>query len=132
MVQVFPLSARDKLLGILPLFHSFGYMTLWLAATNGVGMVFHPNPLDAQRIGQLVTDHRITMLIATPTFLQLYLRRCEPGVFGSLRVVLTGAEKLSDRLADAFALHFGIRPIEDYATTECSPGDGRQHAGRTR
>ena len=60
-------------------------------------------------------------MIATPTFLQLYNRRCEPGQFGSLRLVLTGAEKLSDELADAFADRFGLRPIQGYGATECAP-----------
>jgi len=34
---------------------------------------------------------------------------------------LTGAEKLTDRLAEAFEDHFGIRPLEGYGTTECAP-----------
>ena len=121
VAQVFPVEAKDKMLGILPLFHSFGYMTLWLAANHGVGIVCHPNPLDADAVGRLVEQNRLTILIATPTFLQLYLRRCSPGAFGSLRVVLTGAEKLPDRLVEAFEGKFGIRPIEGYGATECSP-----------
>ncbi len=47
--QVFMLDGRDKILGILPFFHSFGFMAaLWMPAVNGVGVVYHPNPLDAQ------------------------------------------------------------------------------------
>ena len=57
----------------------------------------------------------------TPTFLQMYLRRCTPGQFGSLRLVVAGAEKLNPSLAEAFEDHFGIRPLEGYGTTECSP-----------
>jgi len=38
-----------------------------------------------------------------------------------LRVVMTGAEKLPDRLATAFDEHFGIRPLEGYGCTECAP-----------
>jgi acyl-[acyl-carrier-protein]-phospholipid O-acyltransferase/long-chain-fatty-acid--[acyl-carrier-protein] ligase len=122
VAQVARLHRRDRLLGILPLFHSFGYMaTLWLAANKGIGVAFHPNPLDAGAIGELVHRHRVTFLIATPTFLQLYLRRCAPADFGSLRLVLTGAEKLPERLAQAFEDQFGIRPLEGYGTTECAP-----------
>lgn len=120
-MQIFPLSHQDRILGILPLFHSFGTLTLWLAINNGIGIVFHPNPLDAVNIGRLVQEHGVTLLIATPTFLQLYLRRCDPAQFASLRMVLTGAEKLSERLAAAFEQRFGIRPIEGYGATECSP-----------
>jgi acyl-[acyl-carrier-protein]-phospholipid O-acyltransferase/long-chain-fatty-acid--[acyl-carrier-protein] ligase len=120
--QVFMLDGRDKILGILPFFHSFGFMAgLWLPAVQGVGVVFHPNPLDAQAIGVLVEKYKVTFLIATPTFLQAYIRRCGPENFGSLQYVLVGAEKLQERVALAFEDTFGIRPLEGYGCTECSP-----------
>jgi acyl-[acyl-carrier-protein]-phospholipid O-acyltransferase/long-chain-fatty-acid--[acyl-carrier-protein] ligase len=122
VAQVFPVAPADRLLGILPFFHSFGYMaTLWLAAKHGIGVVFHPNPLDASGIGEMVHRYRVTHLIATPTFLQLYSNRCTPKQFASLRVVVTGAEKLPEGMAQAFEDRFGIRPLEGYGTTECSP-----------
>jgi acyl-[acyl-carrier-protein]-phospholipid O-acyltransferase/long-chain-fatty-acid--[acyl-carrier-protein] ligase len=120
--QVFMLDGHDKILGILPFFHSFGFMAaLWMPAVNGVGVVYHPNPLDAQVIGELVGKYRVTFLIATPTFLQAYMRRCSPESFGSLQYVLVGAEKLPERVALAFEDTFGIRPLEGYGCTECSP-----------
>jgi len=63
----------------------------------------------------------VTFLLATPTFLQIYLRGCAAGDFGGLRLVMTGAEKLPDRLATAFEEHFGLRPLEGYGCTECAP-----------
>jgi acyl-[acyl-carrier-protein]-phospholipid O-acyltransferase/long-chain-fatty-acid--[acyl-carrier-protein] ligase len=121
VAQVFHVIGRDRLLGILPHFHSFGYLLLWFSAAHPIGTVFHPNPLDAAAIGGLVQRFRISVLVATPTFLQLYLRRCTPAQFGSLRLVLAGAEKLPERLAQAFDDHFGIRPLEGYGATECAP-----------
>jgi acyl-[acyl-carrier-protein]-phospholipid O-acyltransferase/long-chain-fatty-acid--[acyl-carrier-protein] ligase len=120
--QVFGLGRQDCVLGVLPFFHSFGFTgTLCLPAVVGVGAIYHPNPLDAKTIGPLVRNYSATFLLATPTFLQLYLRGCAPEDFGSLRVVMTGAEKLPDRLAAAFEEKFGIRPLEGYGCTECSP-----------
>ncbi|MGO9340686.1 MAG: acyl-[ACP]--phospholipid O-acyltransferase [Terracidiphilus sp.] len=122
VTQVFMLGGRDKILGILPFFHSFGFMAaLWLPAMNGIGVVYHPNPLDAKVIGELVGMYKVTFLIATPTFLQAYMRRCSPESFGSLQYVLVGAEKLPERVALAFEDTFGIRPLEGYGCTECSP-----------
>ena len=121
LVQVLPLDRRDRLLGVLPLFHSFGNFALWYAMQQGVATVFHPNPLDAAVVGDLIQRHRITMLLATPTFLQMYMRRCEPGQLGSVRIVLAGAERLTEALAAAFADKFGIRPLQGYGTTECAP-----------
>jgi acyl-[acyl-carrier-protein]-phospholipid O-acyltransferase/long-chain-fatty-acid--[acyl-carrier-protein] ligase len=119
--QVLHLYRDERVLGILPFFHSFGYLVFWLAMYKNVGMVFHPSPLDVAAIGELVRRHRITFLVTTPTFLQLYQRRCTPEQFSSLRVVLTGAEKLPSRLAQAFEDRFGIEPIEGYGVTECAP-----------
>jgi len=120
--QVFMLGGRDRVLGILPFFHSFGFTAgLWLPAVQGIGVVFHPNPLDAQVIGGLVQKYKVTFLVATPTFLQGYMRRCTPENFGSLQYVLVGAEKLQERVALAFEDKFGIRPLEGYGCTECSP-----------
>jgi len=120
--QVFGLGKHDRILGILPFFHSFGFTgTLCLPAALGAGVAFHPNPLDSRAIGPLVKNYAVTFLLATPTFLQIYLRGCPPADFGGLRLVMTGAEKLPDRLAAAFEEHFGIRPMEGYGSTECAP-----------
>jgi acyl-[acyl-carrier-protein]-phospholipid O-acyltransferase / long-chain-fatty-acid--[acyl-carrier-protein] ligase len=120
--QVFMLGRNDKILGILPFFHSFGFTgTLCLPTTIGMGVVFHPNPLEARAIGALVSQYAVTFLLATPTFLQSYMRRCSPEDFGSLQYVMAGAEKLPERVSLAFEDRFGVRPLEGYGCTECSP-----------
>lgn len=121
LVQVFQLQNDDKVLGILPLFHSFGYLLLWISAAFELGAVFLPNPLDSDAVGDTVKSDRVTLMLATPTFLQLYMRRCTAEQFESLRWVVVGAEKLPLRLAHAFEDKFGIRPLEGYGATECSP-----------
>ena len=122
MGQVFAFPRQDRVLGVLPFFHSFGFTgTLCCPGVLGIGVVYHPNPLDAKTIGPLVSEYTVTFLLATPTFLQLYMRGCTAEDFGSLRLVAVGAEKLPDRLATAFEEQFGIRPFEAYGCTECSP-----------
>jgi acyl-[acyl-carrier-protein]-phospholipid O-acyltransferase/long-chain-fatty-acid--[acyl-carrier-protein] ligase len=120
--EVISLDESQRLLGILPFFHSFGFtVTLCLPAVLGAGVVFHPNPLDARSIGALVRENQVTVLVATATFLQIYMRGVAPEDFGSLKMIVCGAEKLPERLADAFEERFGIRPLEGYGCTECSP-----------
>jgi acyl-[acyl-carrier-protein]-phospholipid O-acyltransferase/long-chain-fatty-acid--[acyl-carrier-protein] ligase len=120
--QVFMLHANDRILGILPFFHSFGFTgTLSLPMAVGLGVVYHPNPLESRAIGALISQHVVTMLLATPTFLNTFARRCSPEDFGSLRFVMAGAEKLPERISQAFEDQFGIRPLEGYGCTECSP-----------
>ncbi|MBI4679047.1 MAG: MFS transporter [Elusimicrobia bacterium] len=120
--QVYQLDAHDRLMGVLPFFHSFGYtVTLWLPLVAGFGVVYHPNPLDAKKVGELVREHGATFLLGTPTFLQTYLRRVEPEDFKTLRYVVVGAEKLRKEAAEAFQQRFAVLPLEGYGCTELSP-----------
>lgn len=120
--RIFSLSHRDRIMGLLPFFHSFGFTgTLVLPVALGLGIVYHPSPLDARAIGAQILEYAVTFLLATPTFLNNYTRRCTPEQFGSLQYVLTGAEKLPEKVSIAFEDKFGIRPLEGYGCTECSP-----------
>jgi acyl-[acyl-carrier-protein]-phospholipid O-acyltransferase/long-chain-fatty-acid--[acyl-carrier-protein] ligase len=120
--QVIKLKASDVVLGVLPFFHSFGFtITLWTVMTTSVKGAYHFNPLDAKQVGKLSEKHDGTILLATPTFLRSYLRRCTPEQFAKLAVVVTGAEKLPIDLADSFEEKFGLRPVEGYGATELSP-----------
>ena len=111
--QVFALTPHDCLLGILPLFHSFGFtIALWFPLITGIRVVYHPNPLDARTIGELVQTHQATMLISTPTFCNMYMRQCPSEAFTSLRYAIVGAEKLRPALAQAFQQQFGITLLE--------------------
>jgi acyl-[acyl-carrier-protein]-phospholipid O-acyltransferase/long-chain-fatty-acid--[acyl-carrier-protein] ligase len=122
MDQTFMLNRHDTLLGVLPFFHSFGFtVTIWLPAVLGVGVAYHPSPIDVEAVGTLVREYRVTFAISTPTFLQHYLRKISPEDFGSLQFVIVGAEKLPERVSLAFEDRFGVRPLEGYGCTECSP-----------
>jgi acyl-[acyl-carrier-protein]-phospholipid O-acyltransferase/long-chain-fatty-acid--[acyl-carrier-protein] ligase len=122
MAQVFHLTDEDRILGVLPFFHSFGFTgSLWLPLITGFGAVYHPNPMDAQVIGEMVQKHRATLLIATPTFCNSYTRRCTPEQFASLKHAIVGAEKLREPAARAFRERFGLELLEGYGCTEMSP-----------
>ncbi len=120
--QLLQLHAADRILGVLPFFHSFGYtITMWLPLCNEPSAVYHFNPLDSRTVGSLVEQHGCTILAATPTFLRSYLKRCTAEQFATLNLVICGAEKMPDELRDNFREKFGFEPIEGYGTTEMSP-----------
>ncbi len=120
--DVFQIESSDCVAGVLPFFHSFGFTaTLWLPLLNRIRAAYHPNPLDAATIGELVQREHCSILMATPSFLMGYIRKCTTEQFKTLRHVMVGAEKLKDRIADAFKERFGIIPMEGYGCTELSP-----------
>ena len=114
---------NDAILASLPFFHSFGStVTLWYPLIEGVRIVTYPNPLEAGEERRLDrTQYELTMLLATPTFLRGYLRKAEPHQLRSLRLLITGAEKLPLDLAKPFEERFGKQVFEGYGLTETSP-----------
>lgn len=120
--EVYSVTSKDCMLGVLPFFHSFGYTyTLWLPLLNGFKAVFHSNPVDAKIIGELAATHHPTFFLSTPTFCLSYLRKCTREQFGTIRYLLVGGEKLRPALVTAFEEKFGITLLEGYGTTEMGP-----------
>jgi len=112
----------DAILASLPFFHTFGStVTLWYPLIEGVRIVTYPNPLDAAHCSALIERHKLTFLLLTPTFLRLYLRKAEPEQLRSLRLIITGAEKLPLDLADHFEKRFQKKVFEGYGLTETAP-----------
>jgi acyl-[acyl-carrier-protein]-phospholipid O-acyltransferase/long-chain-fatty-acid--[acyl-carrier-protein] ligase len=96
-------------------------VTLWYPLIEAVRVASYHNPLEAGKIASLVEREAVTVMLATPTFLRAYLRKAEPAQLRSLRLIITGAEKLPDELAKAFEEHFGKEVLQGYGLTETSP-----------
>src|SRR6266513_147642 len=120
--QLLDATKHDAILASLPFFHTFGStVTLWYPLIEGVRIVTYPNPLEAAKNAALIERYKLTLLLATPTFLRGYLRKAEPDNLRSLRLVITGAEKLPRDLAKNFEERFKQRVFEGYGLTETSP-----------
>ncbi|MBI5247270.1 MAG: AMP-binding protein [Elusimicrobia bacterium] len=120
--ELLPWAEHDSMLGVLPFFHSFGFtVTLWLPLVSGMSAAYHTHPMQAEAIGKLAAKAKSTLLLATPAFLQRYTQKVPAEAFKHLRLVIAGAEKLRDSVADEFAAKFGARPFEGYGATELSP-----------
>ena len=116
------LRSHDSALGCLPLFHSFGCtVTMWYPVIEGVNLVTYPTPLETAKLAELIDLHKITLMVATPTFLRGYLRKAKREQLASLKLVVTGAEKLPRKVAEEFEKKFGKPVLEGYGLTETSP-----------
>ncbi len=116
------MSSSDSILGSLPLFHSFGCtVTLWYPVICGLNLVTYPSPLETKKLGELIEKFRVSLMIATPTFLRGYLRGVNREALTSIKMCVTGAEKLPPAVAQAFEQRFGKKVYEGYGLTETSP-----------
>lgn len=115
-------QSEDTFLGSLPLFHSFGLTVgLWHPLVAGARLVTVPSPLEAGLVGQAVAEEKVTVLTTTPTFLRSYVKRWEPSQVESVRLLMTGAERLAPGFAEEVKTLWGRTPREGYGLTETSP-----------
>jgi acyl-[acyl-carrier-protein]-phospholipid O-acyltransferase / long-chain-fatty-acid--[acyl-carrier-protein] ligase len=119
---VFEPTPEDKVLGTLPFFHVFGFtVCLWMPLMIGIGVVFHPNPTDYERLGKLVQKYQATMLLGTSTLYRGFMKRWKMEQVSSVRLAFAGAEKLQENVRKKFHDKLGINILEGYGVTEsCS------------
>ncbi len=123
-IKVVAWTKQDVVLGNLPMFHAFGLACgVWLPLMITSRVVYVTSPLDCTAISKACLENNVTVMLGTPTFMQSYLRRCDPEVFTRLRLAITGAERLRMDITNKFdSTVKGERAlIEGYGCTELSP-----------
>jgi acyl-[acyl-carrier-protein]-phospholipid O-acyltransferase / long-chain-fatty-acid--[acyl-carrier-protein] ligase len=115
-------SPTDKLLNVLPVFHSFGLTggTI-LPLVNGVHLFLYPSPLHYKIIPEIARKIRPTVMFGTDTFLAAYARTAKDGDFSSLRFAVAGAEAVRPETRAIWRQRFGAEIIEGFGLTEAAP-----------
>lgn len=116
------LDVTDIFFNPLPTFHCYGLTagTLW-PILSGHPVVLHPSPLQTKSIAKRIFETRSTVLFATDTFLQQYMRASADGGLSSLRIAVCGAERVRDETRKTAQQRFSFEVLEGYGVTECAP-----------
>jgi acyl-[acyl-carrier-protein]-phospholipid O-acyltransferase / long-chain-fatty-acid--[acyl-carrier-protein] ligase len=122
MLAVIDLTDRDRMFNALPIFHSFGLtIGTLLPLVRGLYTFLYLSPLHYRLIPTIIYDRNCTLVLATNTFLNGFARRANFMDFRSVRYLFAGAEKLQEDMVNTWARKFGVRVLEGYGATECSP-----------
>ncbi|MCW0188290.1 acyl-[ACP]--phospholipid O-acyltransferase [Campylobacter lari] len=115
---------EDVVLSSLPPFHAFGLtVTTFMPLLEGIKSITHADPTDALGVAKAIVKNNVSIMCATSTFLGIYARnkKLDAIMFESLRIIVSGAEKLKSEVRTAFEMKFKKPIFEGYGATETTP-----------
>lgn len=127
IIQIYTLLNSDKnevILSSLPIFHSFGLLvTTYLPLCEGIKSIHVADPTDALNVGTMTAKYQATVMFGTSTFFRIYnkSKKLHPLMLKSIRIAISGAEKLNINIKNEFKIKFGVDIFEGYGTTETAP-----------
>lgn len=115
----FATNGADRVLGILPLFHSFAQISsIWVPFFIGCGVIVVPK-IDRRALLYNIR-HKPTFFVGVPALYGLLcLLKTVP--LDSVRLFVCGGDALPDKIRMGFALLYGRKIAVGYGLTEASP-----------
>ncbi len=122
MSAIETINTTDTVFNALPMFHSFGLTVGTIfPMLEGAKLFLYPSPLHYRIVAELVYEIGATIMFGTDTFFRGYGRIAHPFDFHNVRFMFGGAEAVKADTRDMWMERLGIRVMEAYGSTECSP-----------
>ena len=123
MSDTLAVSARDKILPVVPMFHANAWGLPYAAALSGADLVLPSKYLQAGPIVALIESERPTIAGAVPTIWSDVLRYADEHKpdLSSLRCVPCGGSAVPRALIEAFEERHGVTIVQAWGMTETSP-----------
>lgn len=122
MSSIETINITDTVFNALPMFHSFGLTVGTLfPVLEGSKLFLYPSPLHYRVVAEIVYEIGATIMFGTDTFFRGYGKIAHPFDFHNVRFMFGGAEAVKPDTRNMWMERLGIRVMEAYGSTECSP-----------
>lgn len=116
------INITDTVFNALPMFHSFGLTVGTIfPLLEGARLFLYPSPLHYRIVAEIVYEIGATVMFGTDTFFRGYAKIAHPFDFHNIRFMFGGAEAVKPDTRNMWMERLGIRVLEAYGSTECSP-----------
>jgi long-chain acyl-CoA synthetase len=121
------MTVEDRGLCALPMFHCFGQNFILNALVAAGGQLVLHERFVADRFGETIARHRITLFYAVPTMYILFLAAGRAYDFSSVRLFFSAAATLPTDVERRWHEVYGAWIHQGYGLTECSPFASYNH-----
>ena len=116
-----PLSAADRVLCVLPMYHCFAWTCAVLAPlAHGAG-VFVQETFVIRETLSIIREEGITALFGVPAMFQLFTTWGERSDFEKVHLLVSGGAPLPQEIANQFRAKMNRTVVEGYGLSEASP-----------
>ena len=116
-------EAKEKMLAVLPFFHSYGLTSLAMAGVSIAATLIIHHRFVPRIVLRMIEEHQPTAFLAVPAMLAALndILKDRPIQFKAMRNVISGGASLDSAIADEFARYSGATIVEGYGMSEASP-----------
>jgi long-chain acyl-CoA synthetase len=131
---LFDLSEDDRVLGALPLFHSFGQTCALNCTIAGGGLLTLVPRFDPAKALEVLQRDKVTIFEGVPTMFAAMLHVEDRDAYdvSSLRICVSGGSAMPGEVLRGFEQAFGCKVLEGYGLSETSPVASFNHPDRER
>lgn len=120
-VKAFPLTAADKVLCVLPMYHCFAWTCAVLAPLAQGASVFIQDTFVIRETLAIIREDGITAFFGVPAMFQLFTTWGQRNDFARTRVLVSGGAPLAQEIANQFQAKMNRTVVEGYGLSEASP-----------
>lgn len=119
--QAMPVSEKDNILCILPLYHCLAWTCIILSGFLHKSSVTILDTFVPKDVIAGIRQYQVTVMYGVPSVYGLLLKTASAEDLQSLRLFMSGGASLPQQVAEDFERKFGIGVTEGYGLSEASP-----------